>query len=480
MNRRRILSFVTLALVMALCLGAISTANADQSRQDVPQAGGPQVVSYQGQVVVNGVPFTGTGYFKFALIDGATTFWTNDGTASGQPATAVALSISNGLFNVLLGDTSITHMVTLPATAFSGTSRSLRVWFSTNNSTFTQLTPDQRVASVPYALQAEDSNTLDGIHAGSFATSTHDHWGQTWTGSGTGLTLTGGTIGLSGSGSSVGVNGISDTTSGKGVYGGSTLASGLGFGVYGQAASSSGYAGYFRNGSTSGNATAVYAYTASTSGLAGYFHSDANTTTASTAGVYARDDSDGTSNRGYGLAGHAYFTGTGVGAWSYGGRLFEGFSGDFPGGTLEFYVDLAGNVYANGTYGVFSTSRLDGTTHATIGLQATEEWLEDFGRATLENGAVMVVISPDFAGLANLAAEYHVFLTPEGDSQGLYVTNLTATTFEVREQNGGKSNIPFSYRIVAKPIDAESVRLPAVDVATRVGQTPERPAEGEP
>ena len=196
MNRRRILTFVTLALVMALCSGAISTANADQSRQDVPQAGGPQVVSYQGQVVVNGVPFTGTGYFKFALTDGATTFWTNDGTASGQPATAVALSISNGLFNVLLGDTSITHMVTLPATAFSGTSRSLRVWFSTNNSTFTQLTPDQRVASVPYALQAEDSNTLDGIHAGSFATSTHDHWGQTWTGSGTGLTLTGGTIGL--------------------------------------------------------------------------------------------------------------------------------------------------------------------------------------------------------------------------------------------------------------------------------------------
>jgi len=30
----------------------------------------PQLISYQGRVAVNNVPFTGAGQFKFALIDG--------------------------------------------------------------------------------------------------------------------------------------------------------------------------------------------------------------------------------------------------------------------------------------------------------------------------------------------------------------------------------------------------------------------------
>ena len=50
-----------------------------------PQAGAPQVVSYQGQVNVNGAAFTGTGYFEFAVVDaaGTTSYWSNDGTSTG-------------------------------------------------------------------------------------------------------------------------------------------------------------------------------------------------------------------------------------------------------------------------------------------------------------------------------------------------------------------------------------------------------------
>ena len=120
------------------------------------------VVSYQGRVELGGSPYSGPGYFKFAVVDsaGTTTSWSNDGTstAGGQPTAAVTLAVANGLFDVLLGDTSLTNMTDLPAATFpSGAVRKLRVWFSTTNGagSFTQLAPDRRVASAPSALQAE-------------------------------------------------------------------------------------------------------------------------------------------------------------------------------------------------------------------------------------------------------------------------------------------------------------------------------------
>ncbi|MCA9934367.1 MAG: hypothetical protein KC415_10610 [Anaerolineales bacterium] len=142
-------------------------------------SGAPQVVSYQGQVTVDGGAYNGAGFFKFAVVNAAgdTTYWANDGTAVGEPVNAVQLSVVNGLFNVLLGDTAIPNMTALSAAAFDGTERYLRVWFSSDGSTFTLLSPDTRVTAVPYALQAEeaktaatagDADTLDGYHASAF------------------------------------------------------------------------------------------------------------------------------------------------------------------------------------------------------------------------------------------------------------------------------------------------------------------------
>jgi hypothetical protein len=145
----------------------------------------PSVVSYQGQIMVGGVPFGGTGHFKFAIVNNAgdITYWSNDGTSTNgqEPTTAVALPVANGLFNVLLGDTSLTNMTqALTASVFSGSERYMRVWFSADSSTYQLLTPDQRIASVPYALQAQEAanaDTLDGEHAEAFADASHDHDG---------------------------------------------------------------------------------------------------------------------------------------------------------------------------------------------------------------------------------------------------------------------------------------------------------------
>jgi hypothetical protein len=53
----------------------------------------------------------------------------------------------------------------------------------------------------------------------------------------------------------------------------------------------------------------------------------------------------------------------------------------------------------------------------------------------------------------------HVFLTPGGDSDGLYVSNKTAQGFDVHEQHGGHSSISFDYRIMVRRVGHENDRL---------------------
>lgn len=82
----------------------------------------PQLISYQGRLGAGGTNFSGMGQFKFALVNGtgAVSFWSNDGTSVGgsQPAAALALSVSQGLFNVLLGDVTVPNMTVIPASVF--------------------------------------------------------------------------------------------------------------------------------------------------------------------------------------------------------------------------------------------------------------------------------------------------------------------------------------------------------------------------
>lgn len=126
------------------------------------------VVSYQGRIDVGGSAYTGTAYVKFAVVDqaGTTSYWSNDGTSAGggEPAAAVQVSVSGGLFEVLLGDTTVPNMtVPLTGAEFGAGDRSLRVWLSTDNVTFTQMVPDRRLASAPTALQTVQSGDGSGI-----------------------------------------------------------------------------------------------------------------------------------------------------------------------------------------------------------------------------------------------------------------------------------------------------------------------------
>lgn len=123
------------------------------------QAQVPQIINYQGRVLVGSTNFDGSGQFKFALVNaaGTITYWSNDGTstAGSQPTNAVPLTVTKGLYSVLLGDTSLLNMtVAIPLSVFNNADVRLRVWFNDGPHGSQLLTPDQRVAANGYAMMA--------------------------------------------------------------------------------------------------------------------------------------------------------------------------------------------------------------------------------------------------------------------------------------------------------------------------------------
>jgi hypothetical protein len=164
--RAKINTWLSISALLVAVFSAVSVAIARPLAPRAAPGGAPTTVSYQGRVEVSGAPFDGTGYFKFAITDpaGANTFWSNDGSSSvgDEPINAVALPVNHGLFSVLLGDNNLINMSnSLTASVFRGSDRVLRVWFSDDNVTFTLLLPDTPLASVPYALQAEEARNAD-------------------------------------------------------------------------------------------------------------------------------------------------------------------------------------------------------------------------------------------------------------------------------------------------------------------------------
>jgi len=102
-----------------------------------------------------------------------------------------------------------------------------------------------------------------------------------------------------------------------------------------------------------------------------------------------------------------------------------------------------------------------GGTVDTYGARQTVPTIEDFGQGQIVNGQGYVQIDAAFGSTVDFRRPYLVFLTPDGDTNGLYIAGKTSQGFTVRETRGGRSTIAFDYRIVAKPIDENGARLPA-------------------
>jgi len=270
-----------LFLVAALGLGASLTFSQSGPAGGQQLSFGINTISYQGRVTVNGQPYDGLGYFKFAIVDSQGNYtWNSDvivqaqGAAApqlGAPQNSILLPVNKGLFSVRLG--AAPDMPPIPANAVSDPDSALRVWFSTDGQNFTQL-PDRPFSSAPWALVAD---TLDGFDTSYFATWNHDHWSQTWSGSGTGLELQssdGWALNAStGSGAdyATAVRGAASSSTGKtvGVWGATESGSDDAMGVWGQANNSSGktYGVYGQNASTSDGAAGVFGWAQGNNGV---------------------------------------------------------------------------------------------------------------------------------------------------------------------------------------------------------------------
>jgi hypothetical protein len=175
-------------------------------------------------------------------------------------------------------------------------------------------------------------------------------------------------------------------------------------------------------------------------------------------GVYAEalaSNSTGVYGRGQGWGGR--FEGSvGVYGSSAGGR-----AGLF-GGRVQVFGDF--EVVAGIKAAV--VEHPDGSHRRMYSLESPESYFEDVGRAQMSGGQTRVALDAEFTALID-TDDYHVFLTPEGDSQGLYISNRSPSGFEVHEQGGGTSDLPFSYRVVAKRKDVQprAERLQRVEVS---------------
>jgi hypothetical protein len=180
--------------------------------------------------------------------------------------------------------------------------------------------------------------------------SDHNHWGQTWSGSGTGLTLSGGSTGLSARGTTSGVRGDSNSTSGAGVYGLSTAGGDENAGVYGYATATGGHTMGVYGRSDSFAGAGVLGAATNTSGQ-NYGVMGANYSTSGRGVLGIAWASSGTT---YGVEGESHSSsGTGVaGSAPYQGVLGEASASSGQG--------VVGNATASSgtTYGVvgYSTS----------------------------------------------------------------------------------------------------------------------------
>ncbi len=282
---------------------------------------------------------------------------------------------------------------------------------------------------------------------------------------------------------SVGVYGTTSSTEGNdAVVGISQGKTGASNGVYGSSASDDGVYG------TSTKRTGVYG-SGPKYGVEGESPDGSGvygeTSSTDAAGVFGSSP-DGFAVYGQGGAGGSAavsgisITGTGTLGETDSGVAVRAALGDSSGmifygagvGSAECQIDSGANLSCTGTITGGPGSQMRHRTSAgrhvlAFASESTSATLEDFGTARMVRGVANVQIEPTFASTIDRERSYYVFLTPLGDTRGLYVRRKTPSGFEVRETQGGQSTLGFDYRIVAHPADAAGGRLEQEPVLKR-------------
>lgn len=130
-------------------------------------------------------------------------------------------------------------------------------------------------------------------------------------------------------------------------------------------------------------------------------------------------------------------------------------------GEYVFFVNGVGDLTYTGT--LTNVVRATGGSRvASYSSRSAAPTIEDNGSAQLVGGFAAVRLDPTFAATIDPRVVYHVIITPDGDTRGLYVAAKTPSGFTVRESQGGRSTVSFDYRVVAEANGQAGVRMAAL------------------
>lgn len=229
--------------------------------------------------------------------------------------------------------------------------------------------------------------------------------------------------------------------SGSAVYGQNTGATGYGvsglanaaggLGVVGQQLLNTGTAGVFIS-----NSGGSYSTLASGSGVAA---------TGVSTGVYGYAiTTAGATN-----ASGGYFSTAYVGSGSVGASTPFAYVGGRIGSTTY-------KIYGNGLVSTIVT-RPDGKRATMFCPEAAEPLLQDFGTGKLVNGKAHIDLDPILSNNIMVDKDHplQAFVQLRGDCKGVYVTNTTATGFDVVELQGGNSTVEFTWTVSANRKDTD-------------------------
>jgi hypothetical protein len=171
----------------------------------------------------------------------------------------------------------------------------------------------------------------------------------------------------------------------------------------------------------------------------------------------------------------AGFTSNGIGLFGGVNAGGTGFAGWFDGQVRASSLTVSGNLQVNGDFAASGIKSAvikadDGAYYRLYCTESPESIFEDHGGGQLDKGRTTIDIDPSFARFIR-TDDYSVFVTPEGDCKGLFVTNKRPRSFDVQELGGGTSGVPFRWRLVAKRKDVE-------EKAQRLRRMTEREVKG--
>jgi len=380
-TRKIIVSILVLALLLGFSVGMVEAQAGTGTGETTTPEGGPPLndtFTYQGSLIVNGVPANGLYDFQAMIYD-----WSSAGTliATCDSALLGNITVTKGLFTFVCSPTGFAAGYSLDS-VFNGQTRYLEVLVAPDGGGAPTTLPRQSITPTPYAWTlrpgAQITGTLSGIGDAIFTAQA-------------GLVGGGGSFGGSFGQNllfiAAGLYAHTDFAYGSAVFASDSNSDGLSWGVYATSASNEGYGVYTVNTAAAGETYGIYAEDQSTGGYAGYFVNTNNVTDGVATALYASRPNY------YGIAisgDHTGATGTAVYGDADGGY---GLYGHTLTGSSAVYGDTGA---ASHNYGLYTGDNLYSSNFHSKG--AIMQVVQNAGSQPLQPGDVVVFVGINLEG----------------------------------------------------------------------------------